>query len=86
VIAAALDEAMSLLLAAAGTYALTGRLEIELRGPAPVGAFLELEADVERVEGRRLELAARAFGEGGLVAEARGTYVRREGPWPSPKR
>jgi acyl-coenzyme A thioesterase PaaI-like protein len=80
VIAAALDEAMSLLLAAAGTYALTGRIEVELRAPAPIGEFLEVEADVERVEGRRLELAARARGDGGVVAEARGTFVESEPP------
>jgi acyl-coenzyme A thioesterase PaaI-like protein len=80
VIAAALDEAMALLLRANGTYALTGRLEVELLAPAPVGAFLEVEADVERVEARRLELAAQASGEGGVVAKARGVFVEVERP------
>jgi acyl-coenzyme A thioesterase PaaI-like protein len=78
VIATALDEAMSLLLHGQGTYALTGRLEVDLRAPAPVGSFVRLEADVEEVEGRRLRIAARALGEGGeALAEGRGVFVRR---------
>jgi acyl-coenzyme A thioesterase PaaI-like protein len=78
VIATALDEAMSLLLHGQGTYALTGRLEVDLRAPAPVGSFVRLEADVEEVEGRRLRIAARALGEDGeALAEGRGVFVRR---------
>ena len=53
IIAVALDEAMGLLLHDQGTFALTGRLEIDLRAPAPVGSFVRVEADVDRVEGRR---------------------------------
>jgi acyl-coenzyme A thioesterase PaaI-like protein len=76
VIAAALDEAMSLVLHGQGTYAVTGQFEIELRTPAPVGSFVRIEADVERVEGRRLHLVARAFGDDGAeVAAARGVFV-----------
>jgi acyl-coenzyme A thioesterase PaaI-like protein len=76
VLAAALDEAMSLLLHSQGTHAVTGRLEIELRSPAPVGSFVRLEADAERVEGRRLHLTARALGEdGGELGVARGVFV-----------
>ncbi len=76
VIAAALDEAMSLVLHGQGTLALTGRLEVELRGPAPVGSFVRVEADVERVEGRRLHVVARALGEAGEeLASARGVFV-----------
>ncbi|MGH2715222.1 MAG: PaaI family thioesterase, partial [Thermoleophilaceae bacterium] len=44
VIAAALDEAMALLLFSEGTFALTGRLEIDLLAPAPVGAFVRIRA------------------------------------------
>jgi acyl-coenzyme A thioesterase PaaI-like protein len=77
VIAAALDEAMALLLHGQGTYALTGRLEIELQAPAPVGSFVELEADVESVEGRRLTMTATASGEDGTLATARGTFVEQ---------
>jgi len=79
VMAAALDEAMSLVLHDQGTHALTGHLEIELRAPAPVGSFVELEADVESVEGRTLTLAASASGDDGTLATARGTFVEQPG-------
>ena len=76
VIAAALDEAMGLVLWGQGPLALTGRLEVDLRNPAPVGTFVEVEADVEHVEGRRRELTATARGEdGGILAAAQGTFI-----------
>jgi acyl-coenzyme A thioesterase PaaI-like protein len=75
VIAAALDEAMSLALHAEGTYALTGGLEIELKASAPVGSFVELAADVASREGRTLTLTATASGQDGPLASARGTFV-----------
>jgi acyl-coenzyme A thioesterase PaaI-like protein len=77
IIAAALDEAMSLALQGQGRLALTGNLEVELRAPAPVGTFVEIEADVERVEGRRFTMTASASGAEGLLASARGTFVER---------
>ncbi len=76
VVAAALDEAMSLVLHGQGTHAVTRQFEVEFLAPAPVGSFVRLEADVERVEGRRLHLAARALGDDGAeVAAARGVFV-----------
>ena len=80
VVAAALDEAMSLLLHDQETYALTGRLEIDLRAPAPIGSFVQVEADVEEVEGRRLHVAARAFDEDGAeLATGRAVFVESPG-------
>jgi acyl-coenzyme A thioesterase PaaI-like protein len=77
VLAAALDEAMALLLHGEGTFALTGRLEVDLRAPAPVGAFVHVEAGVDESEGRRIRLSSRARAEDGtLLAEGRGTFVR----------
>jgi acyl-coenzyme A thioesterase PaaI-like protein len=77
VLAAALDEAMALLLHGQGTFALTGRLEVILEAPVPVGTFVEVEADVERAEGRRLLLGASAAADGRRLATARGTFVER---------
>ena len=78
ILAAALDETMALLLHGQGTRALTGRLEVDLSAPAPVGAFVDVEADVDRAEERRIEVGARASVEGELVAEARGVFVRAD--------
>ena len=81
VIAAALDEAMALLVVERGTFAVTGRLEIDLLAPAPVGAFVGVSARVEQEGERTLALAAEAAGEDGRrLAVARGTFVRVESP------
>ena len=76
VIAAALDEAMALLLHGRGAMALTGRLEIELQAPAPVGSFVSVEAEVGESNGRRITAVATARGEAGALATARGTFIR----------
>lgn len=75
IMATALDEAMSLLAHHVGTYPLTARLEIDLRAPAPVGGFVEVSAEVESTEGRRLTLRATASSEGTLVATGTATCV-----------
>jgi acyl-coenzyme A thioesterase PaaI-like protein len=82
VLAAALDEAMSLLIHQRGTFALAERLEIELAAPAPVGSFVELEADVSEIGGNRVTVEAAATGEEGKLASARGVFVRAEPPPP----
>ena len=51
VLAAALDEAMALLLFDQGAVAVTARLEVDLRAPAPVGAFVVVSARVARDRG-----------------------------------
>ena len=79
VLAAALDEAMALLVFERGTFPVTGRLELDLVAPAPVGTFVRMSARLESEGERRLELSAEAAGEdGGRLAAARGTFVRVE--------
>ena len=80
VLAAALDEAMALLVYAEEEFALTRRLEVDLLAPAPVGTFVRLTAEIETAEGRTLRLRASASSaEGSEVAVARGVFVRSEG-------
>ena len=81
VLATALDEAMALLLYADGTFALTGRLEVDLRAPAPVGMFVHVKAEVEEAEERKLVLRASAQTEDGKeLAVGRGIFVRKDPP------
>jgi acyl-coenzyme A thioesterase PaaI-like protein len=75
ILATALDEAMALLVHAEGIHALTTGLDVRLRAPAPVGAFVDLEARVESREGRRIELSARANSSDTEIATATGTFV-----------
>jgi acyl-coenzyme A thioesterase PaaI-like protein len=76
VIAAALDEAMALLLQGQGTAALTGRLEVDLLAPVPVGAFVTVRAELLESGDRKLVLNAEAAVEGQTAARARGVFVR----------
>ena len=80
ILSTALDEAMALLVHHAGIHALTTGLEVRLRAPAPVGAFVDVRAQMERREGRRIELVAVATSgdEAKEVATARGTFVAVE--------
>ncbi|HEV2874314.1 MAG TPA: PaaI family thioesterase [Thermoleophilaceae bacterium] len=81
VIAAALDETMALLLFGKGTFAVTGRLEIDLVAPVPVGTFVRVAARLEGEGERTLELSAEAAGEDGRrLAAAKGTFVRVRSP------
>jgi acyl-coenzyme A thioesterase PaaI-like protein len=77
ILATALDEAMALLVHHAGIHALTTGLDVRLRAPVPVGTFVDVEARIERREGRRVELAATATNgaEGTQVGTAGGTFV-----------
>jgi acyl-coenzyme A thioesterase PaaI-like protein len=81
VMAAALDEAMALLLFERGKFAVTGRLEVDLMAPAPVGTFVQVSARLESEGERTLELSAEATGEDrGRLAAARGRFVRARAP------
>ncbi len=71
VLAAALSEAMAL---ACGPGARARTLEISLTGPAPVGAFVEVEARVERREGAAAQVSATATADRRMVAQARGSF------------
>ena len=75
IVATALDEAMALALHAQGLDARTRRLELDLLAPAPVGAFVEVEASVEERDGRRVRTRAAARAEETLVAEAVADFV-----------
>jgi acyl-coenzyme A thioesterase PaaI-like protein len=80
VIAAALDEAMSLAVHSEGSSALTGEIQVELHDPAPIGTFVGLKASVDRRRGKKLWVSAAAFGEGDRddcapIAEASGVFA-----------
>jgi hypothetical protein len=67
----ALVEAMGL---ACGPEARAISYEVTVSGPAPVGAFLELEARVERRDGQISYATAAATADQRLVAQARGSF------------
>jgi acyl-coenzyme A thioesterase PaaI-like protein len=80
VLASALDEAMSLAVHREA-LAYTAGLEVELRAPAPVGAYVEVAARVERREGRKRWAAGELRGDDAqLIAAGRALYVEPADP------
>jgi acyl-coenzyme A thioesterase PaaI-like protein len=71
VVAAALAEAMAL---ACGLDARLTALELSLSAPAPVGAFLEVQARVESREGAVARTSATASADQRMVGQARGSF------------
>jgi acyl-coenzyme A thioesterase PaaI-like protein len=71
VLAAALLDAMAL---ACGPAARADRFEISVGDPAPVGAFVEIAASVERREGSIADATATATADQRMVARARGRF------------
>jgi acyl-coenzyme A thioesterase PaaI-like protein len=79
-VALALDDAMSMPLHSTGTFAVTGRLELDFRAAAPVGEELLLEVWLERVEGRKHHLAGELRQDDRVLAAARAVYVSMPAP------
>jgi acyl-coenzyme A thioesterase PaaI-like protein len=71
VLAAALIDAMALV---CGPETRLSSLEVSYGEPAPVGAFLEIEASVERREGSIADVTATATADQRMVARARGSF------------
>jgi acyl-coenzyme A thioesterase PaaI-like protein len=77
VLAAALDEAMALLLHSERIFAVTGRIEVDFLAPAPVGTFVSVRARVLETAARKVTLEADAEMGEEPVARARATFVRQ---------
>ncbi len=71
VVGASLVEAMAL---ACGPNARAVSFEVSLSAPAPVGAFLEIEARVEHRDGPSADASATARVDQRMVAQARGSF------------
>jgi acyl-coenzyme A thioesterase PaaI-like protein len=79
IIATALDEVMAQLLLYRSEKALTAKLEVRFRKPAPIGTKLRLRARITADHGRLIETEAEACTpEGVKIAEAKATSVRME--------
>lgn len=76
VVATMLDEAMAHAALARGMHAVTARLEVRFRRPAPTGVSLLLEGIVTGRRGRALDLAATlSDGAGCVYAEGHGRFI-----------
>src|ERR1700694_3190033 len=76
VVATLLDEAMAHAAIAAGVRAMTAKLEIRFRKPAPVGTPLTLEGTIVHRRGKVLDAeAVLTDGAGTVYAEGRSRFI-----------
>jgi acyl-coenzyme A thioesterase PaaI-like protein len=70
-----LDDALGMLLFVLRRPAVTARIEVDFRRPAFIGRPFDVEAWVDRVEGRKLWMAAALRDAGETIAEARSLFL-----------
>lgn len=75
ILATAIDDTVGTLLVLLRRPAVTARLEVDYRSPALLGREMAIEAWAERVEGRKLHLAATVHDGDRLVAEGRALFL-----------
>lgn len=74
-VAAAFDEVLGYVQSLGGNPGMTGRLTVHYRKPTPLHTPLVFEAELVRVEGRKIFCAGRVRANGVLTAEADGLFV-----------
>ena len=74
-VATILDDALGMLLFVLRRPAVTARIEVDFRLPAYLGRPFEVEAWVDRVEGRKLWMVAALRDAGETIAEARSLFL-----------
>jgi len=75
-ISLAFDEIMGMANAIEGHVALTARLTVKYRKPTPVHKEVVIEANTERVNGRRVTTVGTLSVDGVITAEAEGLFIK----------
>jgi acyl-coenzyme A thioesterase PaaI-like protein len=74
-VAAAFDELLGMAQSLGGKPGMTGTLTIRYRRPHPLHTEIRFEAELLRVEGRKIFTAGRSYADGELRAEAEGLFI-----------
>lgn len=74
-VAAAFDEVLGYVQSLGGNPGMTGRLIVHYRKPTPLHTDLRFEAQLLRVEGKKIFTEGQLYAEGVLTAEAEGLFV-----------
>lgn len=74
-VAAAFDELLGMAQSLGGKPGMTGTLTIRYRRPHPLHAEIRFEAELVRVEGRKIFTTGRSYADGELRAEAEGIFI-----------
>ena len=76
VIAAAMDEGMGYFLWLLETMAVTAHIEVDFKRPVPMGARLELEGEVTKVEGRKIFATMTGSVDGEVAVAAKALFLK----------
>jgi len=74
-VAAAFDELLGMAQSLGGNPGMTGTLTVRYRRPHPLHTEIRFEAELVRVEGRKIFTVGRSFADGELRAEAEGIFI-----------
>ncbi|MFK7898145.1 MAG: PaaI family thioesterase [Myxococcota bacterium] len=74
-VAAAFDEVLGYVQSLGGNPGMTGRLIVHYRKPTPLRTELRFEAQLIRVEGKKIFTEGQLYANGVLTAEAEGLFV-----------
>lgn len=74
-VAAAFDEVLGYVQSLGGNPGMTGRLTVHYRKPTPLHTDLRFEAQLIRIEGKKIFTEGQLYADGVLTAEAEGLFV-----------
>lgn len=74
-VAAAFDELLGMAQSLGGKPGMTGTLTVRYRRPHPLHTAIDFEAELVRVEGRKIFTTGRSYADGELRAEAEGIFI-----------
>lgn len=75
-VAASFDDVLGMVQAVTGNPGMTGTLTVRYRKPTPLHAEIRFEAELDRVEGRKIFTTGRSYGpDGEVTAEAEAIFI-----------
>lgn len=74
-LAATFDELLGMAQTLSGQSGMTGTLTVRYRRPTPLHRRIDLEAELVKVDGRKVTVAGRSLCEGRLTAESEGIFI-----------
>lgn len=74
-LAATFDELLGMAQTLSGQSGMTGTLVVRYRRPTPLHRRIDLEAELVKVDGRKVTVAGRSLCDGELTAESEGIFI-----------
>ena len=75
IVMGAFDELLGVAQEMSGRAGYTGTLTVVMRAPTPLFTRIDYEANVDRIEGRKVFMRGRSYASGELLCEAEGIFI-----------